>query len=206
MSHRHFMVAAAATIVAFAAATPASAQYGTDENQSVGPSPSLIIFAQGGGYSPVTDLNSAGTVDEKTGWTVGGGVGVRFNRYIAVRGALDFASSDVRGSGAGTLDGNKLDRLFYRGEAQLSYPTSSGFAPYLLLGAGAVTVMPDDNSGLDNVTKFAGTGGLGVSYILPSGFEVFVQGNTHIYKIDDFGFDKTQADILWTGGLTYRIF
>lgn len=209
MSLRKFMMAAAAATIAVAATTPASAQsagYGSDADQSIGSSPSLIIFGQGGGYSPATDLNSAGTADGKTGWTVGGGVGVGLNRYVAIRAAIDFARSDIEGSGAGEFGGNQLDRLFYGGDVQLSYPTSSGFRPYLLLGAGAVTIMPDDNTGLDNVTKFAGTGGLGVAYALPSGVELYVQGNTHIYKIDDFGFDKTQADVLWTGGLSYRIF
>jgi hypothetical protein len=31
-----------------------------------------------------------------------------------------------------------------------------------------------------------------------------VQGASYIYNFDRGGFNKTQADLLWTGGLSYR--
>ena len=89
---------------------------------------------------------------------------------------------------------------------QLRYPTASGFAPYLLLGAGAVTIDNADNAAFDSFTKFAGKGGLGVEYVLPrSNVGFFAQATSYIYKFDRNGFDKTQADLLWTAGLSYRL-
>jgi opacity protein-like surface antigen len=165
--------------------------------------PSIVFFANGGGNSSLTDLDEAGTTSLQTGWTAGGGVGWQFNRYIAVRGTFDYAQADLEGPGA--INSQSLDHYFYGGDVQLRYPTASGFAPYLLLGAGAVTIDNPDNVTFDRFTKFAGKGGVGLEYVLPrSNFGLFAQAQSYIYEFDRNGFDKTQADLLWTGGLTYR--
>jgi opacity protein-like surface antigen len=164
----------------------------------------LIIFANGGGNSSLTDLNDAGTASLETGWTGGGGVGVQLNRFLAVRGTFDYARSD--GQGTTAINGQALDRYFYGGDVQLRYPTASGFAPYLLLGAGAVTIDNPDNAVFDRFTKLAGKGGLGVEYQLPrSNLGLFAQASSYVYDFDQNGFDKTQVDVLWTGGLSYRL-
>jgi opacity protein-like surface antigen len=161
------------------------------------------LFANGGGNSSLTDLNDAGTASLETGWTGGGGVGVQLNRFLAVRGTFDYARSD--GQGATAISGQALDRYFYGGDVQLRYPTASGLAPYVLLGAGAVTIDNPDNVAFDRFTKFAGKGGLGVEYALPrSNFGLFVQASSYVYDFDQNGFDKTQVDVLWTAGLNYR--
>jgi opacity protein-like surface antigen len=188
-------------VLALSSVGPAilSAQSGADR-------PRLILFANGGGNSPVTDLNEAGTASLKTGWTAGGGIGVQFNRNVALRGTFDFARSEGEGSAVGALSGQKLDHYFYGGDVQLRYPTSSGFAPYLLLGAGAVTIDNPDVAGYDTFTKFAGKGGLGVEYLFrQSNVGLFVQGTSYVYNYNRDGFDKTQVDLLWTGGLSYRL-
>jgi hypothetical protein len=101
--------------------------------------------------------------------------------------------------------GENLDRFFYGGDLQLAYPLANGVTPYLVAGAGAVTLTPTDATGQSNVTKLAGTGGLGLAYTLRGGgLGLFAQGTAHLYKIDSYGFDKTQADVLWTGGVSYR--
>ena len=165
--------------------------------------PGLVLFANGGGNSSLTDLNDAGTASLETGWTGGGGVGVQLNRFLAVRGTFDYARSD--GQGATAISGQALDRYFYGGDVQLRYPTASGLAPYVLLGAGAVTIDNPDNAAFDRFTKFAGKGGLGVEYALPrSNFGLFVQASSYVYDFDQNGFDKTQVDVLWTAGLNYR--
>jgi hypothetical protein len=165
---------------------------------------SLIIFANGGGYSPLTNLNESGTADLKTAWTLGGGAGVQLNQYLAVRGVFDFARN--KGSaGSIAYAGQRFNRYFYGGDLQLRYPTASGFAPYLLAGAGAVTIDNKDDPTFDKFTKFAGKGGLGVEYQFPrNGFGIFAQGASYVYKFDRGGFNKTQFDVLWTGGLSYR--
>jgi opacity protein-like surface antigen len=171
-----------------------------------GSRPRLVFFANGGGNSPVTDLNDAGTASLKTGWTAGGGVGLQLNSYLAIRGSFDFSRTEGQGAGAGGLLGQKLDHYFYGGDLQLRYPTNGGFAPYLVLGAGAVTIDNSDLATFERFTKFAGKGGLGLEYVPSrSNVGVFLQGTTYLFGYDRGGFDKTQADVLWTGGLSYRL-
>lgn len=165
--------------------------------------PSVVFFANGGGNSALTDLNDAGTASLKTGWTAGGGVGWQLNRFVAVRGTFDFAQADGEGT---SFTGEMLNRYFYGGDVQLRYPTASGLAPYVLLGAGAVTIDNPDNAVFDRFTKFAGKGGLGVEYVLPqSTVGFFAQATSYVYDFDRNGFEKTQADVLWTAGLSYRL-
>ena len=166
--------------------------------------PTFVVFANGGGNSSLTDLNEEGTASVETGWTAGGGVGLQVNRYLAVRGTFDFAQAD--GEGTSALSGQSLNRYFYGGDLQLRYPTSSGLAPYVLLGAGAVTIDNPDNVAFNRFTKFAGKGGLGLEYGLPrSNVGLFAQATSYVYDFDRNGFDKTQVDLLWTAGLSYRI-
>jgi len=166
--------------------------------------PSVIVFANGGGNSPLTNLNQTGTADLKTGWALGGGAGVQVNQYLAVRGVFDFARSE--GSTNSTVfAGQRLNHYFYGGDVQLRYPTSGGFAPYLLAGAGAVTIDNKDDLTSNTTTRFAGKGGVGVEYSFPrNGLGLFAQGASYVYKFDRDGFDKTQFDVLWTAGLSYR--
>jgi len=173
--------------------------------QSAADRPSVVLFANGGGNSSVTDLNDAGTASLKTGWTAGGGIGWQINRYVAVRGTFDFAQAKGEGA-ASAFNGQRFNKYFYGGDVQLRYPTASGLAPYLLAGAGAVTIDNKDDPTFDKFTKFAGKGGIGLEYVPPrSNVGFFAQGASYIYKFDRNGFDKTQADILWTAGLSYRL-
>jgi opacity protein-like surface antigen len=174
--------------------------------QTASQRPSVILFANGGGASPVTDLNDAGTASLKTGWTAGGGAGVQINPYVAVRGVFDFTRSEGEGFAAGALNSANLNHFFYGGDVQLRYPTASGVAPYLLLGAGAVTIDNADDDAFQSFTKFAGKGGLGVEY-LPARSNVgfFAQATSYLYDYDRTGFDKTQVDLLYTAGLSYRL-
>lgn len=72
--------------------------------------------------------------------------------------------------------------------------------------AGKFTRPSFDNATFDRFTKFAGKGGLGVEYMLPnSNLGLFAQASSYLYDADRNGFDKTQVDVLWTGGLSYRI-
>jgi Outer membrane protein beta-barrel domain len=174
--------------------------------QSTSQQRNVILFANGGGVSPVTDLNDAGTASLKTGWAAGGGVGVQINPYVAVRGTFDLTQTEGEGSAAGALGSGDLRHYFYGGDVQLRYPTTSGFAPYLLLGAGAVTIDNADDDTFQSFTKFAGKGGLGVEYVFPqNNLGLFAQATSYIYDYDRTGFDKTQADLLWTAGLSYRL-
>jgi opacity protein-like surface antigen len=166
--------------------------------------PQFLAFANGGGSSSLTNLNDAGTASLKTGWTAGGGAGVQLNRYVAVRGTFDFAKA--KGDNGSSFSGQAFNRYYYGGDVQLRYPTVSGIAPYVVLGAGAVTIDNPDNAAFNRFTKFAGKGGVGLEYALPrSDLGLFAQANSYVYKFDRNGFDKTQVDLLWTGGVSYRL-
>ena len=192
-------IATAALAISLLAPSVATAQ----ASQSLD-SPTVVLFANGGGNNSLTDLNDAGTNSLKTGWTAGGGAGVQINRYVALRGTFDFAQA--KGDNGTSFSGQKLNHYFYGGDLQLRYPTPSGLAPYVLLGAGAVTIDNPDNAAFNRFTKFAGKGGVGVEYTIPrSDFGLYAQASSYVYKFDRNGFDKTQADLLWTGGLSYRL-
>jgi opacity protein-like surface antigen len=191
--------AAAALVLSLLIPTLATAQ--TSQNLD---RPTVVLFANGGGNSSLTDLDEAGTASLKTGWTAGGGAGVQLNRYVAIRGTFDYTQAD--GESASPFAGQSLKHYFYGGDVQLRYPATSGLAPYVLLGAGAVTIDNSDNAAFDSFTRLAGKGGLGLEYIIPrSDFGLYAQANSYVYKFDQNGFDKTQVDLLWTGGISYRL-
>jgi len=192
-------IATAALALALLAPSVATAQ----SSQSLD-RPTVVLFANGGGNNSLTDLNDAGTTSLRTGWTAGGGAGVQINRYVALRGTFDFAQA--KGDNGTSISGQQLNHYFYGGDLQLRYPTASGIAPYVLLGAGAVTIDNPDNAAFNRFTKFAGKGGVGLEYTIPrSNFGLYAQASSYVYKFDRNGFDKTQADLLWTGGLSYRL-
>src|SRR5437867_24801 len=73
-------IATAALALSLLAPSVATAQASQSLDQ-----PTIVLFANGGGNSSLTDLNDAGTSSLKTGWTAGGGAGVQLNRYVALR-------------------------------------------------------------------------------------------------------------------------
>lgn len=185
-----------------ASLTAASAQAQQASNHAI------IFSGRGGGYNALTNLNDAGTADTKLGFNAGGGVGVQVHKYVVLRGDFTFGRDELRNSGTDT--GKHLNKFLYTGAIQLQYPTASGLTPYVLAGGGGITVHQEDTSGL-NKTKGAGVGGLGLSYrISHSRWAVFAEGLGYLYKVRDFGgnlagFDKTQFDIAWSGGISYAV-
>ena len=191
-------VAAVATL---ALAVPAYAQ-----SSATTPS-GVVVSVQGGGLSSVADLNDAKTADFKTGFNVGGSLGYEFNPNLALRGTYTFGRSESRGTAlpAAIKAGTKTNRQFYGAELQLKAPLTGGITPYLLAGGGAVTIKPDTTPSQDSFTKPAGKAGVGVSFEIPnSNVSIFGEGTGWFYKFDQFGFDKTQFDLAWSAGLTYR--
>ena len=187
-----------ALILALALTAPAAAQ-----------DHAVFLFARGGGYNGLSNLTDAGTSDfKKVGFNVGGGVGVQVHRNVSVRGDLTFARNELRNDQVAT--GTKLNRFFYDAALQLQYPTASGLEPYLFAGGGAVTLHEVGTSG-QNKTKAAGTFGLGFNYRIPNTqFGLFAEGKSWLYKLSGMqgtlaGIDKTQYDIAWNGGLSYKL-
>jgi len=169
----------------------------------------LVFFARGGGFNGLTNLDQAGTTDfKRTGYNVGGGVGVQVQKYVALRGDFTFARNEMRNNQAPT--GIRLNRLLYDAAVQLQYPTSGGFTPYLFAGGGAVTLHQVGTSG-QNRTRGAGTLGLGFNYQIPrSPLGIFAEGKSWLYQAKNLGgalvgFDKTQYEVAWSGGFSYRL-
>jgi len=83
-------------------------------------------------------LDTANSSDFKTGYNLGGAAVVQVRRYLGVRGDFTFARAEFRDAGVGSQD--HFNKFFYTGAIQLSYPTASGFTPYLFAGAGGITI------------------------------------------------------------------
>jgi hypothetical protein len=167
------------------------------------------LAARGGGFNALTNLNEAGTADFKQpGYNVGGGITVDLHEYVALRGDFTYARNELRLNKLGS--GAELDRFFYDAGLQLQYPTASGWTPYAFVGAGAVTLHPVGTSDYDR-TKAAGTAGVGVNYTFPgSDFGVTAEGKGWLYELSELNgpltaFDRTQLEVTWSAGLTYRI-
>jgi len=96
----------------------------------------------------------------------------------------------------------KFNKFGYDAALVLRYPLNAGagtFVPYLLGGAGAISV---HQLGSDSTwSKFAGNFGAGVEYRFGR-IGVRAEGRDFVYKFDRYGFDKTQHDIAWQGGVT----
>jgi hypothetical protein len=168
----------------------------------------VVFFARGGGFNGLSSLDDQGIHDlKRVGFNVGGGVGLQFNRYLTLRGDFNFDRNELRTNQV--LTGTKLNRYFYDAALQLQYPTSSGFEPYLFAGGGAVTL--DEVGVTGTETKGAGTFGLGLNYRIPgSPVGVFLEGKSWVFKPSGLGgalagFNRTQVDLAWSGGLSYKV-
>jgi hypothetical protein len=169
----------------------------------------VTLSVRGGGFNGLRSLDEAGAADFKqAGYNVGGTVGVELHRYVALRGDFTFARNELQLNDVET--GSELSRFFYDAAVQVQYPTSIGLRPYAFLGAGAVTLHPVGSEDGDQ-TKAAGTAGVGANYAIPgSNFGILLEGNGWLYETSELGgnlasYDRTQFDVTWSAGLSYRI-
>jgi hypothetical protein len=167
------------------------------------------ISVRGGGFNGLTNLNESGTADFKqVGYNVGGGLGVDLHRFVGLRGDFTFARNELQLNDENS--GSELNRFFYDAAVQVQYPTSGGWQPYAFVGAGAVTLHQVGSTDNDK-TKPAGTAGLGVNYAIPgSNLGIVVEGKGWLYEISELNgdlasYDKTQFDVTWSAGISYRI-
>lgn len=191
---------------AFIAAAVVTATAGTASAQSAGES-GAIVSVQAGGFNVGTDLDEAGKVDFKTGFNVGGATGYQFNRYVALRGGVNFVRAEGRDASAApsaAIDQVQFNRAYYGLDLQVRAPLGA-VVPYVFGGGGGVTIKPDTDPAAPSFTKPAGKVGAGVAFSLPGGnAAIFAEGTTWIYQWDQYGFDKTQYDVTWSAGVSYR--
>jgi Outer membrane protein beta-barrel domain len=153
-----------------------------------------------GGLSGAANLNSAGTTDWRLGWIGSLDGTVWLQNYVGVRASGSWAQDSIRGA---TLTGRgKFNKFTYDADLVLRYPIETGggtFSPYILGGAGAISV---HQLGADSTwSKFAGNFGAGLEYRFGR-VGIRAEGRDFVYTFDRYGFDKTQHDIAWQGGLT----
>jgi opacity protein-like surface antigen len=161
---------------------------------------------RGGTFSAITDLNDDGTANFKDrGYNVGAGISFDFTKHFAVRADIDLARNELEVDGAET--GQDLSRLFYDASLQFQYPIKN-FTPYLFVGAGATRLHPVGTEDQDE-TRFAGTGGLGVSYTVPgTQLALGIEGKSWLYKLpesDEEGLKRLQYEASWNAMISYRI-
>jgi len=158
----------------------------------------VSLAAAFGGLSGAADLGTS--AQWKLGWA--GSVDATYwvQPNIGLRASGSWAQDSLRATG---LSGRgKFNKFGYDAALVLRYPLNAGagtFVPYLLGGAGAISV---HQLGSDSTwSKFAGNFGAGVEYRFGR-IGVRAEGRDFVYKFDRYGFDKTQHDIAWQGGVT----
>ena len=204
MSKRSLSLVTAALVAGLVPGT-LRAQVGTPSPEParkvVGSYPARVTLGGAfGGLSGAANLNTAGTADWRLGWVGSLDGTVWLQNYVGIRASGSWAQDSIRGA---ALSGRgKFNKFTYDADVVLRYPIQSGtgtFSPYVLGGVGAISVHQLDSD--STWSKFAGNFGAGVEYRFGR-LGVRAEGRDYVYKFDRYGFDKTQHDIAWQGGLT----
>ena len=160
----------------------------------------FTVSAAFGGLSGAANLNDAGSADWRLGWAGSVDASYWILPRVGIRASGTWAQDSLRGgaiTGRGTFN-----KFAYNADIVLRYPLAAGsstIVPYVLGGAGAISLHQLDSD--STWTKFAGNYGAGIEYRFSRvGFRV--EGRDYVYKFDRYGFDKTQHDIAWQGGVT----
>lgn len=160
----------------------------------------VTLTASFGGLSGAADLNDAGNADWRLGWV--GSIDATYwvHPLVGLRASGAWAQDSVRG--ASLAGRGKFNKFTYDANVVLRYAVGAGtgtLVPYVLGGAGAISV---HQLGSDSTwTKFAGNFGAGLEYRFGR-WGVRAEGRDYVYKFDRYGFDKTQHDIAWQGGVS----
>jgi opacity protein-like surface antigen len=150
-----------------------------------------------GGVSPTQNFG-LGT-DWRAGWSAAANLSYRITNGFSIRGDATMAQNDL--NGAAIPGEGRLNKFSYMGNAVLNGAGMyrDRLTPYALAGLGAVRVhaIGSDSS----FTRFAGDVGLGVGYRLGR-LGLRAEGRDVMYKFDRFGYNRTQNDVVWQGGVT----
>jgi hypothetical protein len=216
---KHLLLGVAVLTFGFVGTPAFSQDVDVDVDVQDGPSGHPMLFIGGGGNNSLVDLQNDDEFDIdsdfNTGYNLSGGLGIQLNRWAALRGVYTYSRAEGEGAALSPIANNEFNRHYYGADLQFRADMDSGFSPYFFVGGGAVTVDPSDNAVLlspsgarfsnESFTKPAGRFGLGFEYQFPdTGFGIFAEGSGWVYNFDRYGFDRTQVDTNWGGGLTYR--
>jgi Outer membrane protein beta-barrel domain len=170
----------------------------------------LTLSVHGGGFNSVhNDPNlQTGTADDfKTGFTLGGSVGLALHKYVELRATLTGAQSHLRVNGAESSA--YLNRYYVGADVKGEYPLSGGATPYGLAGGGVVILHEKGTTGGDKSQGF-GHLGLGIAYPLRGSLSLFLQGDGFFYSLSGLtggalsAYSSAQFDIAWSAGASYR--
>jgi len=155
-----------------------------------------------GGLSGAANLNDAGTADWRLGWIGSVDATAWLTEHVGIRASGSWAQDSLRDAGATLTGRGKFNKFTYDADLVLRYPVQTGsgtVSPYLLGGVGAISVhqLASDSTW----SKFAGNFGAGLEYRFGR-WGIRAEGRDYVYSFDRYGFDKTQHDIAWQGGLT----
>jgi hypothetical protein len=170
---------------------------------------SVVIGVYGGGYDRILNLHDAGRAHGAAyftpGHSFGTTVGVQLNHYVALHGDLTLTRNQAEGDAS--FAGSTFDRFFYGAHVELGYPLAGGVTPYLFLGGGAVTIEElGSGATIGSFTKPAGMFGAGLFYsFFGTRFEVFAEVKDLVYRWDRGGFAPLVGYIMTTGGQTYNV-
>src|SRR6266699_4248117 len=160
----------------------------------------LTAAAAFGGLSGAANLNDAGTADWRIGWAASVDATAWLTNNLGVRATGGWAQDSLRG--AALTGRGRFNKFTYDADVVLRYPLQAGsatVAPYVLGGVGAISVHQLESD--STWSKFAGNFGAGVEYLFGR-WGVRAEGRDYVYTFDRYGFDKTQHDIAWQGGIT----
>jgi outer membrane protein with beta-barrel domain len=152
-----------------------------------------------GGVSGPDQLNQAGAPAWRQGWSGSLDATYWLNRHWGVRAGSTLAQDRARGA---TIDGAAFNKLTYDASVVLRAPRRAGegtLIPYVVAGAGAITVHPIGSGG--SWTKPAGNVGAGVEYRFQR-LGVRAEARDYVYEFDRYGYDHTQNQVAWQGGVT----
>ncbi len=138
-------------------------------------SKAFVLYAQGGRWLPVTDLNNENQDKFTAEWTWGGGVAWQLGEKFAIRGSFMTASTQIIGNTL-TLEDPRVTRWYYVGDLVFGWPTATGWVPYGYVGAGAVITTPKDSAlvaGDGKSTDFTARAGGGINHITSFGVWFF---------------------------------
>lgn len=188
---QHVSWLAAALLIA---ATPLSAQDRT-----------LLLSLYGGGADHLADLQGGGAAASfSPGYSLGASAGLQLNPTFAVH--ADFTFTKTRAWGATPFAGADVNRFFYGGHLEARHALGGGWAPFVFLGAGAVSI---DQLGLDQfrpTTRAAMMYGGGMFYAFPrTRLEAFGELKGLSYKWNMAGFNRTMVDVTYAVGVSYRL-
>jgi hypothetical protein len=198
MSKLRYLAAAAALVAALGATSAEAQVLGPAEGAG---NDMLTLNLFGGGYSPASSL-TAGSEFRNSG-TVGVAATLWVHPLVGVRANGLFARTDASQGVPEGLKDEKPNVWAYSGDLVLRLPFSTAngrdtWFPYLLGGLGGKTY-DFDQAGTE--TDFAGNVGAGIEYRIGR-WGVQAEVRDIISTFDRFGIDKTQHDVVWTGGIT----